>query len=148
MKFTKFRVLKYRNIIDSGWIDINQVTAFVGQNEAGKSNLFDALYRVNPFEEKATYKIDEDWPVDDWKNKGKEKQHIVCRAQFVLNAGDILDLYEHVTGKKADGEGEDKLDKRTLPKKFTLEGRGYYNFDPHFWVVDPADHKLGSRLIA
>jgi hypothetical protein len=49
MQLKYFKVTKCRNVWDSGWIDINKITAFVGQNEAGKSNLFEALYRINPF---------------------------------------------------------------------------------------------------
>ncbi|VAV83701.1 hypothetical protein MNBD_DELTA01-929, partial [hydrothermal vent metagenome] len=66
MEFKQFRVFNYRNINDSGLIDVNQITAFVGQNEAGKSNLFEALYRVHPFDKNAVYNIEEDWPVDRW----------------------------------------------------------------------------------
>lgn len=84
MQLTAFRVTHYRNIIDSGWIDLNSITAFVGQNEAGKSNLFDALYRINPFVDDEHYNIDEDWPVDDWGNKDSDT--IVCRTRFMLTA--------------------------------------------------------------
>ena len=66
MKLTQFRVTKYRNVWDSGSIETNDITAFVGQNEAGKSNLFEALYRINPLGENEAYNIDEDWPVNDW----------------------------------------------------------------------------------
>ena len=68
MKLTQFRVTNYRNVRDSGCITVNDISAFVGQNEAGKSNLFEALYRINPFVPNETYSIDEDWPVDDWGN--------------------------------------------------------------------------------
>jgi recombinational DNA repair ATPase RecF len=54
MKFTQCQVYNYRNIHDSGPIKVNEMTAFVGQNESGKSNLFEALYRVNPFDASAT----------------------------------------------------------------------------------------------
>jgi AAA15 family ATPase/GTPase len=60
MQLTQFKVTSYRNVVNSGWIDVNDITAFVGQNEAGKSNLFEALYRINPFAPNETYKIDED----------------------------------------------------------------------------------------
>ena len=73
MKFKEFRVTNYRNILDSGPIDVSDVTAFVGQNEAGKSNLFEALYRISPFETQADYSIDEDWPVDRWGEKGSAR---------------------------------------------------------------------------
>lgn len=65
MKFEGFQVTNFRNVIDSGWINANQITAFVGQNEAGKSNLFEALYCVNPIIEEADYNLNEDWPVDN-----------------------------------------------------------------------------------
>ena len=92
MKLTQFKVTKYRNVLDSGPIDINDITAFVGQNEAGKSNLFEALYRVNPFAPNEAYNIDEDWPVDDWGNK--DSSALVCEAQFVLTAEEIESLYD------------------------------------------------------
>ena len=78
MELTSFKVTKYRNVWDSGWIEANKITAFVGQNEAGKSNLFEALYRINPFVPNETYNIDEDWPVDDWGNK--DPSAVVCEA--------------------------------------------------------------------
>lgn len=55
MKLTLFRVSNYRNVLDSGWIDVGSITAFVGQNESGKSNLFKALSRINPFVPNETY---------------------------------------------------------------------------------------------
>lgn len=149
MDFVKFRVYKYRNIEDSDWIDVNKVTAFVGQNEAGKSNLFDALYRVNPFDEQASYLLDEDWPVDDWGNKGKNKEHIVCRAQFNLTPEEIQDLYDSAW-PASDDEGEEGTKEEAeaqpkLPKSLTIEGRGYYHCEPTFWVIgnaaDDLDHK-------
>ena len=50
MRFVRFTVHNYRNVANSEWIKVGDVTAFVGQNEAGKSNLFEALYQINPFE--------------------------------------------------------------------------------------------------
>src|SRR5438105_2671014 len=92
MQLTRFKVTNYRNVMDSGWIDVNNITAFVGQNEAGKSNLFEALYRINPFVPNETYNIDEDWPVDDWGNKNDSA--VVCDADFALDEVETKDLYE------------------------------------------------------
>ncbi len=47
MKLVKFRIQNFRSIIDSGWIDVNDLTCFVGLNEAGKSNLLLALSKFN-----------------------------------------------------------------------------------------------------
>ena len=48
MRATRFRVQNFRNIDDSGWISLEQVTAFVGRNESGKTALLKALHKFNP----------------------------------------------------------------------------------------------------
>ena len=48
MKALRFRVQNFRNIEDSGWIELDQVTAFVGRNESGKTALLKALHKFNP----------------------------------------------------------------------------------------------------
>jgi AAA ATPase domain len=92
MKLVQFRVLNYRNILDSGLIDVGKVTAFVGQNEAGKSNLFEALYCINPITPEQ-YKPDEDWPVDQWEGRATAKGKEVCSAEFALDEAEIQDLF-------------------------------------------------------
>ena len=48
MKLTSFRVKKYRSIEDSGEIHVDEnITAFVGKNESGKTNLLRALTKLN-----------------------------------------------------------------------------------------------------
>ena len=91
MQLKRFKVTNYRNIVDSDWIDLNQVTAFVGQNEAGKSNLFEALNCINPFIAADIYDIHEDWPVDRWGDRNPSV--IVCEAEFELTPTEIADLY-------------------------------------------------------
>ncbi|GAA2469089.1 ATP-dependent nuclease [Terrabacter carboxydivorans] len=49
MQLTKIRVRKFRNIIDSGEIAIDEkVTCLVGMNESGKTAVLSALHRLNP----------------------------------------------------------------------------------------------------
>ncbi|MFI6218569.1 ATP-dependent nuclease [Nocardia brasiliensis] len=48
MKFVCFRIEKFRNILNSGWIAVNDITCLVGKNESGKTALLQALYRLNP----------------------------------------------------------------------------------------------------
>ena len=43
MRLKQFRVTNFRNINDSGWIDLAGTTALVGRNESGKTNLLHAL---------------------------------------------------------------------------------------------------------
>ena len=51
MKLTKFRVTNFRSVNDSGWIDVDDVTALIGVNESGKSNLLLALWKLKPANE-------------------------------------------------------------------------------------------------
>ena len=46
MKLEKFRVRNFRSIIDSGSVDISNLTALVGRNETGKTNLLLALTKL------------------------------------------------------------------------------------------------------
>jgi predicted ATPase len=48
MTLLQFRVKQFRSVEDSGWISCDDVTTLVGVNEAGKSNLLLALWRLNP----------------------------------------------------------------------------------------------------
>ncbi len=78
MKITSFRVKKFRNIVDSGLINVDPfVTCLVGKNEAGKSGLLEALYLLNPaYEDK--FEVDEQYPrwlvVKDRKAGALEEQ--------------------------------------------------------------------------
>ncbi|MBK8840781.1 MAG: ATP-binding protein [Hyphomonadaceae bacterium] len=73
---------------------MSEITALVGPNEAGKSNTFEALYRINPANPQDAYNINEDWPVDDWGGKSSGAGKIVCHAVFELDADEIVGLYE------------------------------------------------------
>lgn len=44
----KIPVTNFRSIMDSGWIDCDNVTSLVGINEAGKSNVILALWKLKP----------------------------------------------------------------------------------------------------
>jgi hypothetical protein len=51
MRLTKFRVTNYRSVVDSGWVDLERVTALIGVNESGKTNLLLPLWKMNPARE-------------------------------------------------------------------------------------------------
>lgn len=90
MQLVAFRVLKFRNIIDSGWIEAGSLRALIAQNECGKSNLFQAFYHFSPYEKDAKYNISEDWPADQWPpGSGTE---VVCETRFHLSTEDIQKL--------------------------------------------------------
>ena len=51
MKLSKVRVQNYKCIEDSGTWVVDKTTCLVGKNEAGKSALLEALYKLNPVTE-------------------------------------------------------------------------------------------------
>jgi energy-coupling factor transporter ATP-binding protein EcfA2 len=156
MKLRFFKVTNYRNVMDSDWIEVGNITAFVGQNEAGKSNLFEALYRINPFAPGEAYNIDEDWPVDDWGNKDSSK--LVCQAKFSLTQEEIESLYGEAgnaePGPKPEGEeaaedgnqevGEVMAD---LPEELMIIGSRSYNVGPSFVVDDELAKELDAAKV-
>lgn len=43
-----FRIQNFKNVDDSGWIELDRITALVGRNESGKSALLQGLHKFNP----------------------------------------------------------------------------------------------------
>ena len=48
MRLTRFLVTNFRSVENSGWIDVDNVTALIGVNESGKTNLLVPLWKLNP----------------------------------------------------------------------------------------------------
>lgn len=82
---THFRVQNYRNIDDSDWVELAQVTAFVGRNESGKTALLKALHKFNP----ATplpYVPQREFPRDRYTRDYKDgKEWPVCSVRFTID---------------------------------------------------------------
>lgn len=62
MHLTSFMVTNFRSIDDSGSVDVSQITAILGRNESGKSNLLRALHSLNPAEGFAALNPTKDFP--------------------------------------------------------------------------------------
>ena len=88
MKALRFRVHNFRNIDDSGWIDLEQVTAFVGRNESGKTALLKALHKFNPAS-KEPYNPQKEFPRErytrDYISRGNQTgMWPVCSVEFEI----------------------------------------------------------------
>jgi len=44
----RYRVSHFRSVSDSGWLSLDSVTALIGVNESGKTNLLLPLWKLNP----------------------------------------------------------------------------------------------------
>jgi len=63
MKLTKVHVREFKSVRDSNEFEIGNVTSLVGKNEAGKTAILQALYRLNPIvPEHAKFDVTEDFP--------------------------------------------------------------------------------------
>lgn len=62
MRLESFRVRNYRSINDSGEVAVSRITALLGRNESGKSNLLRALHSLNPIEGFEALKPIKDFP--------------------------------------------------------------------------------------
>lgn len=61
MELVRFKVTNFRSVVDSGWIEIDRVTALIGVNESGKTNLLLPLWKLNPARE-GEIKATSDYP--------------------------------------------------------------------------------------
>ncbi|MFH0130302.1 AAA family ATPase [Variovorax sp. VaC1] len=62
MRLASFQITNFRSINDSGSIDSSQITAILGRNDSGKSNLLRALHSLNPTEGLAPLSPIKDFP--------------------------------------------------------------------------------------
>ena len=85
MKLKRFRVQMFKCILDSGWVDVTDLTVLVGKNEAGKTALLKALQKLNPFAPEP-YSMAREWPRG---HRGERSDsQVVCQAEFRLDAAD------------------------------------------------------------
>lgn len=47
-RLARYRVTNFRSVTDSGWLEADRVTALIGVNESGKTNLLLPLWKMNP----------------------------------------------------------------------------------------------------
>jgi AAA15 family ATPase/GTPase len=92
----EFRVREFRSIWDSGPVGVGEITCLVGKNEAGKTALLKALYRLNPvIDEDARFDVTDDYPrreVSDYQDDvlAKRKPHTTpISAVFTLTGDDV-----------------------------------------------------------
>ena len=51
MQLLRYRVTNFRSVSDSDWVEVDNVTALIGVNESGKSNLLVPLWKLKPARE-------------------------------------------------------------------------------------------------
>jgi len=91
MRLKSFHVRVFRNVIDSGSIEVTDNTCLVGKNEAGKSAVISALHRLNPAKP-VTLDLLEEYP--RWLKKqheisGEINEAVPITATFELTSEEV-----------------------------------------------------------
>lgn len=123
---------------------MTNVTAIVGQNEAGKSNLFEALYCLHSYVE-TRYNPDEDWPVDDWKGKKNADGKQVAQAYFDFDEGEAEALIEFATDLSTDDDGNElEAAIATPPAGLRLFAHRSYGYPTGFSLCDQEGNSIAA----
>jgi predicted ATP-dependent endonuclease of OLD family len=84
MKLIRFRVKQFRSIEESEWIETGDVTAFIGTNESGKTNILVPLWKLNPAKDGQINPI-QDYPRNKYHLiRVLENKPIFIEAEFEL----------------------------------------------------------------
>lgn len=97
MKLLEVRIREFKSIWDSGPLKLDKsTTCLVGKNEAGKTALLDAIYRLNPIlESDGNFDITDDYPrstVEDYSQDvetGRRSHATVITATFGLDPAEV-----------------------------------------------------------
>ena len=93
----KFRVTQFRSIADSGWIEVDEVTALIGTNESGKTNLLTGLWKLKPAKG-GSINLLEDLPRKNYHALRDSKPlPVFVSAHFTLDE-DVIDRICQATG--------------------------------------------------
>ena len=137
MRLSKFRVRKFRNVIDTGEIDVDEaVTCLVGMNESGKTAVLSALHRLNPidgesFDEQRDYPR---WLLSKDRREGVIDDASPISATFELESDD-LELLEDKAGAGVFTAG-----KITVSRK--------YNTDVTEWNIPRDTERAVQNLLS
>ncbi|MCH8808895.1 MAG: AAA family ATPase, partial [Proteobacteria bacterium] len=130
MRLMSFQVREFQSVWDSGEIEIGDVTCLVGKNEAGKTALLQALYKINPIiANHANFDVTDDYPrkeIGDYQHQvdaGTRTPAIVIETTFQIEDTDA----EAVTAVF----GENALSSRSLKllKGYSNKCTFYLDFD-------------------
>lgn len=137
MRLTRFRVRKFRNIVDSGDITVDSnVTCLVGMNEAGKTAVLAALHRLNPVDG-TTFNTQQDYP--RWLLTKDRKAEAISKARPIEADFALSDDEKKAISDKF-GDGVLTGDTITVYRK--------YDKDTTWWVVSANEAKAVKCFVA
>src|SRR5690349_429086 len=118
MKLTGFRVTNFRSIEDSGWISTDDVTALIGTNESGKTNILMPLWKLKPAKNGEINSL-QDFPRKRYNEiRSMEKKPVFIEAHFEMDETEAQQIAS-LTGASID-EVKKVVVKRTLDGAYSV----------------------------
>jgi hypothetical protein len=100
MKLVSYRVRNYRSVDDSGVIEVDNLTALVGVNESGKSNLLLPLWKFRPAKE-GEIEPTSDFPISKFGTI-RENPGQFQFIETVFELGSEVEEFAKITGYSGD----------------------------------------------
>lgn len=143
MQLSTFRIKNYRSIQDSGEISASRITALLGRNESGKSNLLRALTHVNP--------IGGLQPLNDVKDFPRNRRLEECSEHTPVAVTTwVLDEYEqaHISKLWPRARPDEPITIQRFygAKRTIFIPRNDLSFDPA--AIEKAVEKIGASVKA
>ena len=96
MKLRTIHIREFKSVWDSNPFEVDKVACLVGKNEAGKTVVLQALYRLNPIvEDNGNFDVTDDYPrseVEDYQQdveSGRRQHAVVVEATFELESTEL-----------------------------------------------------------
>jgi predicted ATP-dependent endonuclease of OLD family len=97
MKLIKLRIENYKCIEDTTEFQVDQVTCSMGKNEAGKTAILEALYKLNPVEKEKGEFEELEYPrryITNYRQRQDQEQANVLTTVWELNPEELSKLHE------------------------------------------------------
>jgi len=132
----QFRVTGFRSVDDSGTVEVDGVTALIGTNESGKTNLLLPLWKLNPAKEGAVQPT-ADYPRKHYNTlRAQKPQPVFIEAIFTASDAFAREL------ARATGLPSDRFQRIAVSRRFT--GKPEIDFPD----AKPPRTLPGARIVA
>lgn len=137
MFLTHARVTNFKSVEDSGEFNIGSSTCLVGKNEAGKTAVLEALYKLNPYIGETTYDLQRHYPrrfLSEYKDRHHGRDARVLQTRWHITDKELAVLHQLV--------GKDAIAGREIVITKT------YNQQNTSWSIAVDEHSALRHVIA
>ena len=153
MLLSKFKIHNFRSVQNTDWIEANQLTCFVGKNEAGKTNFLLPLWKFNPAvtDDLSRLNPQKDYPKSRFSLFNSDKSlsdEAFISTLFSLNVDDCDKINEIITSfnsSASDNVSQKKIDIEFKEGDYLLVEKNWKN-NVYFYKSNLVGEKLFQDL--